>query len=88
MKGFIYIIKDSITNKFYIGSTDDLERRLNEHKHDYNYTTKRMKKKSLVFSQEFKTLRLARKAERKIKSLKRKDYIDKIIKDGYIKITV
>jgi hypothetical protein len=41
---------------------------------------------ALAFSQEYQTLREARKIERKLKRLKRKDYIEKIIKDGYIKI--
>jgi len=41
----------------------------------------------LAFSQEYPTLTEARTIEKKIKKLKRKDYIEKIIKDGYIKIT-
>jgi predicted GIY-YIG superfamily endonuclease len=41
----------------------------------------------LVFYQEYKTLRDARRIERKLKELKRRDYIEKIIKDGYIKMT-
>ena len=45
-----------------------------------------MKEPILVFSQEYKELRQARKIERKIKELKRKDYIEKIIDDGYIKM--
>ncbi len=40
-----------------------------------------------VFSQEYETLTQALYIERKLKSLKRKDYIEKIIKDGKIKIT-
>jgi len=40
----------------------------------------------LLLRQEYKTLRQARVVEQKIKSLKRKDYIDKMVKDGYIKI--
>ena len=46
-----------------------------------------MKNPELVFKQEFDSLETARKIERKIKNLKRKDYIEKIINDGYIKIT-
>jgi len=38
----------------------------------------------LVFSQEFATLELARKAELKLKSWKRKDYLEKIVNDGKI----
>jgi len=44
-----------------------------------------MKKPTLVFSQEVKSLSLARGLERKIKNWKRRDYIEKVVKDGYIK---
>jgi len=46
-----------------------------------------MKNPKLVFKQEFGSLAIARKIERKIKKLKRKDYIEKIVTDGYIKMT-
>ena len=85
MRGFVYIIQDSLSRKFYIGSTNDLERRLKQHRYGHTATTKRMKKKKLVFSQEFETLELARKTELRIKNFKRKDYIEKIIEDGLIK---
>ncbi len=48
-------------------------------------STKRLGKVNLIFKQEYKTLSEARKIERKLKKLKRRDYIEKIIKDGYIK---
>jgi predicted GIY-YIG superfamily endonuclease len=38
-----------------------------------------------VLVQKFNTISKARKAERKIKKMKRKDYIEKIVQDGYIK---
>ena len=41
---------------------------------------------NLVFSQKFDTLLEARKVELKLKKLKRKDYIEKIIDDGFIKL--
>lgn len=46
-----------------------------------------MGKLNLVFSQMFDTLEEARRIEIKLKHLKRKDYIEKIIKEGYIKIS-
>jgi len=42
----------------------------------------------LVFEQKYQTIEEARAVEKRIKNLKRKDYIEKIIKDGYIKIQV
>ena len=40
----------------------------------------------LVLFQEYYSIKIARKIEKKIKSLKRKDYIEKMINDGYIKL--
>ncbi len=85
MFGFLYILKDE-EGKFYIGSTDNLERRIHQHKIGHTQTTKRMKNPIPVFNQEYPSLEQARKIENKLKKLKRKDYIEKIIKDGYIKI--
>lgn len=85
-KGYLYILED-INQRYYIGSTDDPPRRLQQHKHGHAQTTKRMNIPSLVFIQEYETLFKSRGIEGRLKKLKRKDYITKIIKDGYIKIT-
>jgi len=47
-----------------------------------------MKIPKLVFSQEYPSIEIARKVERKIKKLKRKDYIEKMVAEGYIKIVI
>jgi len=84
--GYVYILKNS-KGDFYIGSTDNLDRRINQHISGHTYSTHRMQDLNLIFSQKFDSLQTARKIENKLKKLKRKDYIEKIIKDGYIKIT-
>ena len=45
-----------------------------------------MENPKLVFAQKYETLAQARTVERKLKRLKRKDYIEKIICDKYIKL--
>ena len=82
----VYILK-SEKGKYYVGSTIDLEKRLRHHKGGFTPSTKRLGKLSLIFSQEYPTLKEARIIERKIKKLKRQDYIKKIIKDGLIKMS-
>ena len=85
MKAYIYILKDQ-KGKFYIGSTIDLERRLKQHTNGHTQTTRNMVKPTLVLKQEVSTLPIARMVEMKIKKMKRKDYIEKIVADGYIKL--
>lgn len=85
MKAFLYILKNK-QGKYYVGSTDNLERRLKQHRSNQSPTTKRLKAYDLVFYQEYSSLLDARKIEKKIKLWKRKDYIDRIIKDKCIRI--
>jgi predicted GIY-YIG superfamily endonuclease len=84
MSGFVYILRDS-RSRFYIGSTDNLSRRLYAHLNGHTQTTRNMRAPTLVFSQEYPTLSMARIIERRLKKLKRKDYIEKIVRDGYIR---
>ena len=85
MSGFVYILKDE-KGKFYIGSTIDIKRRIKAHQNGHTQTTHRMVNPILVFTQKYDTLGQARGIERKLKKLKRKDYIEKIVKEGYIKV--
>ena len=87
MKYCVYILKDE-TGKFYIGSTDNLERRMKQHISGHTQTIKTMNNPKLVLAQEYQSLNIARKIERKIKKLKRRDYIEKMIQDGYIKVSL
>ncbi len=85
--GIVYILQDK-TGRYYIGSTNNLQRRLHQHKTGHTWSTQRFIEPELVFFQEFPNLEIARKIELKLKKLKRKDYIAKIVKDGYIKLKV
>lgn len=85
MSGYVYILKDE-KGRFYIGSTDRLQERLLRHDAGYTQTTRNMRNPKLVFRQEYPTLIEARRREYKLKQLKRKDYIEKIVKDRYIKM--
>lgn len=84
MKNYLYILQ-SDDDRYSVGSTNDLGRRMMQHKNGQTPTTKRMINPKLVFSQELETLGKARTVERKIKSWKRKDFIQQIVRDGIIK---
>lgn len=87
MKGFVYILKNDL-GKLYVGSTDNIERRIKQHNRGHTQTTRNMGNLRLVLCQEYKNLVEARQVENKIKKLKRKDYIEKMIETGYIKIKI
>lgn len=84
-KGYVYILEDD-SNAYYIGSTVDIALRFQQHLRGHTVTTSRMNNLVLKLQQEYSTLKDARTVERKIKKLKRKDYIKKMISDGYISI--
>jgi len=82
----VYILQSVRDGRYYIGSTIDLVKRMYHHKNGYTPSTSRFGGVKLVFHQEYPTLSEARHIEKKLKLLKRKDYLDKIIRDGFIKI--
>jgi putative endonuclease len=86
-QAWVYILKSS-SGKFYVGSTDNLERRLRQHTLGHTQTTHNMGSFILVLKQNYSSLEIARKIELKIKKLKRKDYIEKIVKEGYIRLSI
>ncbi|MCH7756741.1 GIY-YIG nuclease family protein [Patescibacteria group bacterium] len=65
----VYILQNK-HEKFYIGSTTNLSKRLKHHDGGHTPSTKRLGKMRLVFSQEYEKLSDARSIERKLKQLK------------------
>lgn len=82
----VYILKSSLNGEYYVGCTDNIERRIKEHAEYKAQSTKSLRPLNLLPVQTFPTLSKARKIENRIKNLKRRDYIDKIIRDGIIKM--
>lgn len=83
MKPNVYIILLA-NNQYYVGSTNDIDRRMLEHNAG---TTKGIKYKlpaKLIFKQEFLSPKEARQSEYKIKKQKSRKIIEAIIGRGYI----
>lgn len=83
---YVYILKSERNNKYYIGSTENYIRRVKQHKSGNVTFTRNIRPIKLVLVQEYSDIVTARKIEKRLKKLKRKDYIDKIVKDGYIRM--
>ncbi|MBI2263314.1 GIY-YIG nuclease family protein [Candidatus Berkelbacteria bacterium] len=85
MKAYLYIIQSLKNGTYYVGSTLNYEERFKQHNWGQVKSTRNKRPYKLVFYQEFPDIDMARKAERRIKKWKRKDFIEKIIKDGAIR---
>ncbi len=86
MKGYLYILESQKNGSYYIGCSKNVDKRLKQHNSGQVKATRYKRPYKLVFKQEFDSIDIAHKAELKIKSWKRKDFIEKIISDGYLKI--
>ena len=82
---WVYILKTK-SGGYYVGSTLDLPSRLKHHLGGHTPSTKRLIPEALLLGHEYATLAEARSIERKIKKLKHRDYIERMIKDGYIRV--
>ncbi|MEK7183512.1 MAG: GIY-YIG nuclease family protein [Patescibacteria group bacterium] len=85
---WVYILQGKTNGRFYVGSTSDLQRRLEQHAAGHTQTTDRMGPTDLVLSQKYPSLKEARTIERKIKKLKRRDYIERMVRDGKINMQI
>ena len=82
----VYILQSLRNRRFYIGSTINLRQRLKHHFGGFTPSTKKFGQIKFIFSQEYPTLKEARMIEKRLKKLKRKDYIEKIVREGKIRM--
>jgi len=73
MKAFVYILYFNKADRYYVGSTNDIVRRLKQHKSGHTPSTKRLGSDFiLALLQEVDNIKIARAAEVRIKSWKRR----------------
>ena len=76
---YLYIIQSEKTGKYYIGSCEDINIRLNRHNHGATPSTKPGIAWKLVYKEEYSTRTEALKREREIKKKKSRKYIEFLI---------
>jgi len=89
MDGYVYIIQSLRNNRYYVGSSEDSVRRLNEfHNLGKVKATKFLLPWKLVFIQKFENMTVARKIEWKLKKIKSRVILNRIVETGqcFIKI--
>lgn len=70
----VYVLRDNY-GKLYKGLTNNLKRRLSEHKNGKTVTTSRMKGLELIYTEEFRNLTEARKQELYLKTAAGRRYL-------------
>jgi len=76
---FVYILRSLKSEKYYIGYTSDLEKRLTYHNTGKNISTKNGAPWSLVYSEKFTDKASAWKREHQIKSFKSGNAFKKLL---------
>lgn len=84
--GIVYILQSLVNGRYYIGSTNDLERRLAEHNSGKTKSIRFSRPYRLVFNYEYASLSDARSIEIRLKKLKSRSILEKIIKEGFISL--
>ena len=64
---YVYILKSAVDNNCYIGSTNDLRKRLREHNCGKVFSTKLRKPFEVVYYEAYKAEKDARKREHNLK---------------------
>ena len=80
----MYILQSQKDNSYYIGSTDDVVKRIEKHNKGYSRYTKSKRPWKLMYKEEYPTRSLAKRKEYYLKSLKSKVAIEKLITNGPI----
>ncbi len=80
---FVYILQSQSTGRYYIGQTDDIERRLRQHNAPEYHGTKTTKRFpgpwELIYSETYESRSLAMSREREIKRWKSRKMIAQLI---------
>ncbi|PLX27029.1 hypothetical protein C0581_03830 [Candidatus Parcubacteria bacterium] len=84
MEGYVYILQSLKNKKYYVGSTNNVDRRVFEHNSGKTKSIKYMRPWQLRFVQKYSTIKQARQIECKLKKFKNRGIIEQIVADQKI----
>lgn len=79
MKYFVYVLRSLRNNRFYTGSTNNLERRIKEHNEGRSKYTKLTKPFGLIYKEKYDNRVMAYKREMFLKSGKGRELLKKLL---------
>lgn len=77
---FVYILQSKKVNRYYIGYTNDLNKRLNDHNIGKVRSTKTYRSWNIIYTEEFQNKNEAYKREIQIKSYKGGEAFKRLLK--------
>jgi putative endonuclease len=86
MGGYVYILESPTCSRYYIGSSENPERRLIEHNRGYVSATRSKGPWHIVLKQVYPTTAIARKVEFRLKRLKSRRILEQMVQEGYIRL--
>jgi putative endonuclease len=75
---YVYAISSNSRKYIYVGITNNLDRRIDEHNKGYNKTTKAYRPFKLILAEEFTTRSAAREREKYLKGGSGKEFLKKM----------
>jgi putative endonuclease len=75
----LYVLKSKVAKKSYVGITDDLSRRINEHNLGKNFYTKRYCPWRIIYTEEMRDRNEARRREKYLKSAAGRKFLKKFV---------
>ena len=79
---WVYILQSQSTGRYYVGSTNDLDRRLSEHRREHTPSTRHRGPWTLVLQESFPTLVEARRKELEMKRWKSAKLITALVEEA------
>ena len=79
---YVYVLYSKKQDKFYIGATKDLKRRISEHRKNKTYTTLRMNNPKLIYYEAGISQKDAQKRERQLKTGFGRGYLRKRLRNS------
>ena len=83
----VYIIRSESRGIFYVGHTEDLEQRIEEHNGGRSHYTKGRGPWEVVYREEVGTRSAAMKREAEIKGRKSKRFIERLVSEYRVRVT-
>lgn len=81
---YTYILKSKISSRYYIGSTNNLENRIERHNKGYVRSTKPFRPWKVIHTEKFKSLLESRRREKQIKGWKSRKAIERLFTAPFV----